>query len=86
MSPEIKTSITRQPLAFYYSIRNSKLIKTKHKERFSNLSYFLYLLKLFILIFKFLSHPPIFKAAITNFFHAIIDSYSDKYYAKKQTD
>ena len=36
---KLDNDISRQPAAFYYSIRNAKLIKDKHKINFSNLSF-----------------------------------------------
>jgi GT2 family glycosyltransferase len=75
------TSI-RQPDVFYYSVRNARLIKEKHPDIFSDLSYYCYLLVIFLLSVKFILKPRLFLMALSSYFMAIHDSYFNKYYAK----
>jgi GT2 family glycosyltransferase len=74
------------PNAYYYSIRNAKLIKDKYKNHFSNFSYIIYLIKMFLLIFKFSLKPKIFAAVMLNFFYAIHDSSLGLYYMRANKD
>jgi len=78
----LKNRITRQPLAFYYSVRNARLIKQKHPDFFSNCSYILYLLKTFFLTGKFIFKPILFISVIMNTFSGIQDSFNGIYFAK----
>lgn len=76
-------SESRQPDAFYYSIRNSKLIKDKHGAVFfTNSAHRYYLLKMFFLAFKFVFKPRLFLMVIANYFYAVHDSFLDIYYSK----
>lgn len=75
-------SESRQPISFYYSVRNAKLIKEKHGGEFSNLAYLKYLLKMLLLTFKFILKPKLFLKVILNYFSAIHDSFLNKFYSK----
>jgi len=77
-----KNDEMRLPLAFYYSIRNAKLILSKHKNTFSKYSYIFYLLYMFILAFKFIKSISLFNNIIVNYFLALKDSYKNRYYRK----
>jgi GT2 family glycosyltransferase len=77
--------IDRQPLAFYYSVRNSKLIKEKHPDFFSNGSQILYLIKMLLLTVKFIPRPQLFLSVISNYFAGIRDSINNNYYSKDKT-
>ncbi len=81
-----KNSIERQPLAFYYSARNSRLMKEKHPDLFSNWSYILYLIKIFLLTGKYIFKPKLFLSVILNYFSGIHDSLHRIYYTKSQHD
>jgi hypothetical protein len=72
-----------QPLAFYYSIRNAKLILKKHNNLFSKCSYLVYLFIMFILIFKYINDFYLFKSIIKNYYFGLIDSFSNRYYRKE---
>ena len=71
--------IIRQPMAFYYSVRNAKLIYKKYPNFFSLTSYLMYVLYLFTLIFKFIFVPKIFIMSLYCFYRGIIDSLFNKY-------
>ncbi len=75
-------SESRQPISFYYSVRNAKLIKEKYGENFSNSAYLKYLLKMLLLTFKFILKPQLFLKVILNYFSAIHDSFLNKFYYK----
>jgi GT2 family glycosyltransferase len=77
-----RNNITTQPLAFYYSIRNARLIREKHLNFFSGSSYVLYLVKMFFLMGKFIFLPKILFSVVLNYFSAIHDSYNKIYYSK----
>lgn len=72
----------RQPDVFYYSVRNARLIKEKHPDLFSDLSYCCYLLGILFLSVKFVLKPRLFLMVLSSYIMAIHDSYLNKYYAK----
>ena len=71
--------ITRQPRAFYYSIRNAKLIRSIHNTQFSTISYFIYIVYMLLLTIKFLPNYKIFRRTITYIFYGLIDSIENNY-------
>jgi len=71
--------ISRQPNAFYYSIRNANLIRSKHGDQFSWISYFIYLIYMFCLTIKFIPQFKIFRQVVTNYYYAINDSIANNY-------
>ena len=73
---------SRQPAAFYYSVRNAKLLKEKHGAIFTNSAYFSYLFRMFLITFKFAFKPQLYLKVILNYFSAIHDSFLNKYYSK----
>lgn len=75
-------SYARQSEVFYYSVRNARLIKEKHPDLFSNLSYVCYLLRIFLLSVKYLFKPRLLLSVLSNYFFALHDSYLKNYYAK----
>jgi len=75
-------SDSRQPTMFYYSVRNARLIKTKHPDLFSNIAYILYLFKILFLTVKFIFKPKLFLLVLTNYFAGIHDSFLNIYYSK----
>lgn len=77
-----ENEISSFPLAFYYSVRNAKLIKSIHKNEFSTTSYYLYLIKMLLLSFKFIIKPPIFRDIIINYYVGLIDSFKGRYFSK----
>jgi GT2 family glycosyltransferase len=79
-----RNCIDREPLAFYYSVRNSGLIKKKHPDFFSDWSHFLYLIKMFLLTGKFILKPEIFFSVLSNYFAGIHDSINNIYNSKTQ--
>jgi GT2 family glycosyltransferase len=72
----------RHPAAIYYSVRNARLIKNKHKKIFSNLSYYYYLFKMFFITLKYIRKPGIFFLVISSYFSAIHDSFLNIYNSK----
>jgi GT2 family glycosyltransferase len=78
-----KNCIAREPLAFYYSVRNARLIRNKNRNIFSRMSYLYYLLRMLLLTFKFIINPNIFIKVVSNYFHGITDSFLNKYNEKK---
>jgi GT2 family glycosyltransferase len=77
-----KNPSVRQPLSFYYSIRNARLIKTKHPKVFSNFKYVIYLGYMLLLIFKYSFRPTYFVELWYNYFSGLRDSFRNKYYFK----
>ena len=75
---------SRLPGAFYYSVRNARLIKEKHIKTFSEWAYRYYLLKMFVLTFKFIPKPSLFFRVTINYYSAINDSLLNNYYSKSQ--
>jgi hypothetical protein len=76
-------SKSRNILAFYYFVRNAKLIRRNHKDYFSITSYLSFLTFTFLLIFRELKSLPVFKLYLLNYFAALRDSNSNKYYSKQ---
>jgi GT2 family glycosyltransferase len=81
----LNNETTRQPQAFYYSVRNALLIKSKHPDFFNKLDYLIYLLYMLLLTIKFLPNFKIFALTIRNIFSAINDSHKSKYYRREET-
>jgi len=76
-------SLSRQPIVFYYSVRNASLIKNNHPNSFSNLDYINYLIKIFLLTLKYIYKPAFYKLMLSNYFTALCDSFHKNYYSKK---
>jgi GT2 family glycosyltransferase len=75
-------SKTRLPTMFYYSVRNSKLIREKHIDLFPAISYYLYLGYIFVLILKNCFRPSRFKKLIRSYYFGISDSNAGRYYIR----
>ena len=80
----IKNEINRQPQAFYYSVRNALLIKSKHADFFSRFDYWIYILYMLLLTIKFLPNFKIFRLTISNIYWAIKDSQNNKYSCREE--
>ncbi len=78
----LNNEIKRQPLAFYYSVRNAKLIKSKHPDHFSNIQYLIYIGYIIGLSLKFLPRIKIFFLVFGNILTGIKDSQVHKYSGK----
>jgi GT2 family glycosyltransferase len=75
-------SLTRQPIVFYYSVRNASLIKNNHPNSFSNVDYIYYLIKTFLLTLKYIFKPKFYKLILSNYLIALYDSFHKNYYSK----
>lgn len=73
---------SRHPAAFYYSIRNARLIMKNHPDVFSNIAYVSYLFKMFLLTFSYLNRPTLFHKITCSYFLGIRDSILNKYFSK----
>jgi len=72
----------RQPDVFYYSVRNARLIKEKHPQRFSNSGYFIYLVWLTMVSIKYILRPVLFVNILQNICSGIADSFRNRYFEK----
>ncbi len=67
-------NISQEPKVFYYSIRNSVLIKQKHPENFTKTQHFVYLGYMLFITIKFFRKPKIFFSTIKNYIEGLIDA------------
>lgn len=74
--------LSRQPLSFYYSLRNAKLLRSKHGASFSLVAYWVYVFYIFILAMKFVSKPRLFAECFWNCCYGLMDSWRGKYYSR----
>ncbi len=78
----LKNEVVRQPMAFYYSVRNARLIKSKHPDHFTSMQYLLYIVYMTGLSLKFLPRIKLFYRVIGNILAGIRDSQVHKYSGK----
>lgn len=74
--------LSRQPLSFYYSLRNAKLLRSKHGENFSFVAYWIYVFYIFVLLMKYVSTPKLFAECFLNCCYGLMDSWRGKYYSR----
>lgn len=79
----LNNEIRRQPLAFYYSVRNAKLIRSKHPDQFTYIQYIVYVVYMLMLSLKFLPRITLFSLVLKNIIAALNDSKANKYNKKK---
>ncbi|MEI7525264.1 MAG: glycosyltransferase family 2 protein [Mariniphaga sp.] len=81
----LKNDLIRQPPAFYYSVRNALLIKSKHPDHFNRLDYLIYINYMLILSLKFITNFKILTLTLRNIYFAIKDSRNEIYYGRVES-
>jgi GT2 family glycosyltransferase len=74
-----KNIASREPNMFYYSLRNSRLIKSKFPSEFSNLQYLIYIFYIFTLNLKNILRPLLFISVFFSTIAGLKDSLNNKY-------
>lgn len=74
-----KNELSREPLVFYYSIRNSRLVKKLHPEFFTKYQYFIYVVRMLLLTIKFINRPLYFFRVVNCCFAGLLSSFCGVY-------